>query len=61
MNDNVVDGEVLKDFMQNEYDFRVGVFNMMNVDVKDNEMRQVTKDYFIKMSKQFKVVIDLHD
>ncbi len=60
MNDHVVEGEVLKKFMQNEYDFRIGIYNIMDVKNAD-EMRQETKDYFIKISEQFKVVIDLHD
>jgi len=59
MNDHVVNGEELRAFMQNEYDFSVGIHDVIHVE--DDKRRQDTKDYFFKMSKKFKVVLDLHD
>lgn len=62
MNDHVVDGEDLREFMQIEYTFHVGVlYNLMYDEDKEREMVANIKEYYGKLAKKFKVVIDLHD
>ena len=65
MNDHVVDGTELKDYLQSQYDHHTKDINYIN-DLAPYEPIRKTKSDRLKhkysiLAKKFKVVIDLHD
>lgn len=61
MNDHVVDGEELREFIQKEYNFQMDLACLMETEERKLSVIAVTKAYYGGIAKKFKVVIDLHD
>ena len=64
MNDHVVDGTELKDYLQSQYDIHAKVINDDSMwlygPFRKSQFNEL-KGKYINLAKKFKVVLDLHD